>query len=100
MMRLIAVDYRERTQQFSFRILAVIALFAAVILAPRPKGNFRVLVLDPQYFAQANNPTWLPIGVACVLSLFFPLVSLVVARQGIHADRENGVLTYLLTTKL
>ena len=26
MMRLIAVDYRERTQQFSFRILAVIAL--------------------------------------------------------------------------
>lgn len=100
MMRLIAVDYRERTQQFSFRILAVIALFAAVILAPRPKGNFRVLVLDPQYFAQANNPTWLPIGVACVLSLFFPLVSLVIARQGIHADRENGVLTYLLTTKL
>ncbi len=51
MMRLIAVDYRERTQQFSFRILAVIALLAAVILAPRPKGNFRVLVLDPQYFA-------------------------------------------------
>ncbi|RWZ62952.1 ABC transporter permease [Lacticaseibacillus paracasei] len=100
MMRLIAIDYRERTQQFSFRILAVIALFAAVILAPRPRGNFRVLVLDPQYFAQANNPTWLPIGVACVLSLFFPLVSLVVARQGIHADRENGVLTYLLTTKL
>ena len=63
MMRLIAVDYRERTQQFSFRILAVIALFAAVILAPRPRGNFRVLVLDPQYL---RKPI-IPLGYQSVL---------------------------------
>ncbi|KTE97733.1 Nucleoside ABC transporter [Lacticaseibacillus paracasei] len=54
MMRLIAVDYRERTQQFSFRILAVIALFAAVILAPRPKGNFRVISIGSTVFCASQ----------------------------------------------
>ncbi|OAU58704.1 ABC transporter permease, partial [Lacticaseibacillus rhamnosus] len=97
MMHMILTDYRQRSRQFSFRLLAVFALFSAVLLAPRQTGSFRVLVLDPHYFAQANNPTWAPVGVVAVLTFFFPFIGLVLARQGMSQDRESGILSALLT---
>lgn len=97
MMHMILTDYRQRSRQFSFRLLAVFALFSAVLLAPRQTGSFRVLVLDPHYFAQANNPTWAPVGVVAVLTFFFPFIGLVLARQGMSQDRESGILSAFLT---
>ena len=97
MMHMILTDYRQRSRQFSFRLLAVFAVFSAVLLAPRQTGSFRVLVLDPHYFAQANNPTWAPVGVVAVLTFFFPFIGLVLARQGMSQDRESGILSALLT---
>ncbi|WP_405055630.1 hypothetical protein [Lacticaseibacillus rhamnosus] len=100
MMHMILTDYRQRSRQFSFRLLAVFALFSAVLLAPRQTGSFRVLVLDPHYFAQANNPTWAPVGVVAVLTFFFPFIGLVLARQGMSQDRESGILSAFLPDRL
>ncbi|OAU88141.1 hypothetical protein PY67_01050, partial [Lacticaseibacillus rhamnosus] len=72
MMHMILTDYRQRSRQFSFGYWQFSPCFRQCCLHRGKTGSFRVLVLDPHYFAQANNPTWAPVGVVAVLTFFFP----------------------------
>lgn len=90
-----AADFRERTRRFSFWAMAALCLFAAFLFVPNNNASFRVLVLDSHIYAQATNPSWLPMSSALCAGLLLPLLGFAFVKNAIGGDRENGLLPLL-----
>lgn len=93
-------DFKERSRRFSFWAMVALCLFAAFLFIPNPTASFRVLVLDSHIYAQASNPTWIPMASALCTGLLLPLLGFAFVKNAIGGDRENGVLSLLQSTRL
>lgn len=92
-------DFRERRRRFSFWALLAISLYIAVICAPHPGSVVKIFSIEPQIYAQRDNPTWLPMGIAFVLGIFIPLLGFVYARSSISSDIAANVLSLFQSTR-
>ncbi len=93
-------DLRERTRRFSFWAMAALCLFAAFMFVPNPATSFRVLVLDAHIYAQASNPSWIPMASALCTGLLLPLLGFAFVKNAIGADRDSGTMNLLQSTRL
>lgn len=94
-------DFKERTRRFSYWVMAALALFAAVMCVPRAVGKTtRVMILQPEVFIQAGNPTWVPLCAAMVTGMLLPIFMYVYLKNAVGTDRSTGVMDLLLSSRL
>ncbi|MCI1986076.1 MAG: hypothetical protein LKJ69_04660 [Lactobacillus sp.] len=78
--------------------------FAVFILTalcvPTSGTSLHVLAVDPTIFHQADNPTWISIGVAFVMTLVLPMIGAMTINNALSTARESGVLPFLQTSRV
>jgi hypothetical protein len=84
-------DFRERGRRFAFVALIAAALFAAFWFVPRESDSLQIMTIQPDRFAQAGNPTWIPMASAWGLGFFLPLIGFFYLRNALAFDETSGV---------
>lgn len=100
MLAICSADIKERTRRFSYWAMVALCLFAAFLFVPNPEASFRVLALDSDIYAQASNPTWVPMASALCSGLLLPLLGFSYVKNAIGGDRDSGVMNLLQTARL
>jgi hypothetical protein len=71
--------------------MMALALFAAFWFVPRGDDSLQVMLIQPDRFIQAGNPSWIPVASAWGLGFFLPLVGFFYLRNAIAFDERSGV---------
>ncbi|WP_261806948.1 hypothetical protein [Lapidilactobacillus luobeiensis] len=91
MIRILRSDFLERSKRPSFLGGVILTLFLAVIGTPQAHSAIAILLLDPNIYRQADNPTWLPISAALMTGFFLPIFGFVLVKNSLETDRQTGV---------
>ena len=91
MIRIMRSDFLERSKRSSFLGGVILTLFLAVIATPQAHSAIAILLLDPNIYRQADNPTWLPISAALMTGFFLPIFGFVLVKNSLETDRQTGV---------
>ncbi|WP_203628036.1 ABC transporter permease [Lacticaseibacillus mingshuiensis] len=98
MMAAIAGELRIRFSQPLMRVMAILVLLLAVVCTPQASGAIKVLQIEPETFEQANDPSWITVGVALVMGLMLPILAVVAVKDAVQRDRDRGILTSLIAS--
>jgi len=91
-------DFLERQRRFSFIAMTAMSLFAAFWFVPRDDGSMQVMVIQPDRFIQAGNPSWIPVASAWGLGFFLPLIGFFYLRNAVSFDEKSGVSQLISTS--
>ncbi len=88
------ISYIEKLRRFSFLAMAALCLFASFILVPNSDATrMQVFMVEPNFFKQGTNPTWIPMASAFCLGFILPLFGFAYLKNTISADRESRLLS-------
>ncbi len=97
-MTAIKMAYFEKQRSPFFVTLCLVMGLIVVLMIPRSGNIVRALVIEPTIFRQADNATWVSVGVGIATGFFLPLIGAIFVRDAIEMDRQNGTLSFLKIT--
>lgn len=99
MRELIVGEITRRMRQRAYALVCLTVLILTVLCVPANSTSLHVLSVESTIFSQADNPTWISIGVAFVMALVLPIIGAVTVRNALSTSRQSGVLPFLQTAR-
>lgn len=99
MRELVAAEITRRMRRPAYSMVCLAVLILTVLCVPANSTSLHVLSVESTVFSQADNPTWISIGVAFVMALALPIIGAVTATNALSTSRESGVLPFLQTSR-
>lgn len=93
-------DFLERYRRFSFVAMMALALFAAFWFVPKDGDAMQVMLIQPDRFIQAGNPSWIPVASAWGLGFFLPLIGFFYLRNAVSFDERAGVMQFIASSPI
>lgn len=91
-------DFEDRIRNFSFLVIMAFAALGAFLAVPNLNFPVTTMVIEPGYFAQASDPSWIPMAAAICAGIFLPLVGVIYCKNTISRDQSTGVLSLIQTS--
>ena len=93
-------DVKDRIRNFSFLVLTALATLGTFLAVPNLNSPVTTMVIEPRYFAQASDPSWIPMATAICTGIFLPLVGVIYCQNTISRDNSTGVLSLVRTSPM
>lgn len=100
---IVEADFKECFRRFSFIAMIIVALYASFYFVPKSTigGDITTTILImPDTFFQADNPSWIPVASAWGLGITIFLVGFFYLRNMVAFDRTFGVDQLILTSPI
>lgn len=97
--RIILAAFKQRQRRPGFYFAMVALLLLPIFFTPQSQSSFRVMLIEPKVFKQADNPSWLPIASAIIFGFFLVLFGFSYIQNARRVDQENGLEEWLFTTQ-
>lgn len=91
-------DFEDRIRNFSFLVITAFAALGAFLAVPNLNFPVTTMVIEPEHFAQASDPSWIPMAAAICAGIFLPLVGVIYCKNTISRDQSTGVLSLIQTS--
>lgn len=91
-------DFLERARKFAFLAITALAVLGAFWAVPNSKLPVTSIVIEPNHFAQASDPSWIPMAAAICAGIFLPLIGVMYCKNTLSRDKETGVLSLVQTS--
>lgn len=91
-------DFKDRIRNFSFLVITAFAALGAFLAVPNLSFPVTTMVIEPGHFAQASDPSWIPMAAAICAGIFLPLVEVIYCKDTISRDQSTGVLSLIQTS--
>lgn len=93
--RIILAAFKQRQRRPGFYFAMVALLLLPIFFTPQSQSSFRVMLIEPKVFKQADNPSWLPIASAIIFGFFLVSVIFKMRVESIKKmDWKNGYLRH------
>ncbi|MFA7167526.1 MAG: ABC transporter permease subunit [Sphaerochaetaceae bacterium] len=93
-------DFKDRIRNFSFLVLTALAALGTFLAVPNLNSPVTTMVIEPRYFAQASDPSWISMATATCMGIFLPLVGVIYCQNTISRDNSTGVLSLIRTSPM
>lgn len=97
MRELIVGEITRRMRRPTYSMVCLAVLILTALCVPANGTSLHVLSVESSIFSQADNPTWISIGVGFVMALVLPIIGAVTVNNALSTSRESGVLPFLQT---
>lgn len=97
MRELIVGELERRMRRPAYAMVCFVVLILTAFCVPVNGTGLHILSVESTIFSQADNPTWISIGVAFVMALVLPIIGAMTINNALSTSRASGVLPFLQT---